>query len=84
MLKQIGAVLRKYRKKSQLTQSQVAEKLGNEGGHGYIGRIERGESPPKLEYIQRLLILYNKSEGEFFNDVTDKYVNKKPVDLKNR
>jgi len=73
MLKEIGQVLRIYREESTFTQEELAHQLGSKD-HGYVGRIERGESAPSLKYISKWLKICNKSESKFLNDVVKEYL----------
>ena len=48
----IGAVIKSYRKKANLTQEQLAFNAGL--NRGYISLLEKGQRNPKLETLQKL------------------------------
>ncbi len=48
----IGAALKYYRRLSGMTQAQVAEKA--EVNEKYYGKIERGESSPTVERLEKI------------------------------
>ena len=56
----------------------MAKIITGKQDHGYIGRIERGEQTPSIEYIEKLLEVYEKSEAQFFSDVELEYFPQKP------
>lgn len=72
MLKEIGRAIRQARIEAKLTQTQLANMIGEEH-HGYISRIETGRSPLSLEKLQEILNILHKHEGKFFQDVASEY-----------
>jgi transcriptional regulator with XRE-family HTH domain len=76
MKKQIGAVLKRFREEKEgTTQADVAKAVSKSGKahHGYIERIELGEKAPSVEYIEKLLEFYGRSEFDFFHALLSEY-----------
>lgn len=48
----IGEQIRYYRTMRNLTQEEIAERIGSTGS--YIGRIERGEKNVKIETLEKI------------------------------
>lgn len=78
-------MIQKYRKEAGLTQTGLAKRikeidqsgrLKQKNYHGYISRIETGKEAPSLEYLEIIIKILNKSEGKFFHDLTDEYLQK--------
>ena len=59
----IGQKLKEYRKKANLSQEQVAEKVGLAEKH--YGRLERGACMPALETFFKLISVLNIPLAEF-------------------
>lgn len=65
----IGKFLRYYRRLSNMTQAQVAEKAGiNEK---YYGELERDESSPTLNTLEKICIALNIEVKDFFQDTNE-------------
>ena len=63
-LKIFGLRIRELRKKSKLTQSELAEKIGL--STNFIGMVERGERNTSVDKIFKLSRAFNLSLAEFF------------------
>ena len=63
-LKIFGLRVRELRKKSKLTQSELAEKIGL--STNFIGMVERGERNTSVDKIFKLSHAFNLSLAEFF------------------
>lgn len=63
-LRIFGLRLRELRKKSKLTQSELAEKIGL--STNFIGMVERGERNTSVDKIFKLSCAFNLSLAEFF------------------
>jgi len=61
--KYIGQILRKYRKNLNLTQEELAEKIGIAEKH--YGKLERGTFSPSLETFFKLINILNIPISEF-------------------
>lgn len=61
---QVGALVRHHRKRSGLTQSQLAEKV--DLTPLTVGRIERGEAAPSFETLDRLSDVLAVDVRDFF------------------
>lgn len=73
----IGENVKKYREKSNLTQAELAEKVGI--GPASVSRIERGEKRMKIETLDAFadalgisvgLLFYQESNGELLLTLT--------------
>ena len=63
-LKIFGLRIRELRKKSKLTQSELAEKIGL--STNFIGMVERGERNTSVDKIFKLAKAFNISLAQFF------------------
>lgn len=63
-LRILGLRIRELRKKSKLTQSELAEKIGL--STNFIGMVERGERNTSVDKIFKLSRAFNLSLAEFF------------------
>ena len=63
-LKIFGLRVRELRKKSKLTQSELAEKIGL--STNFIGMVERGERNTSVDKIFKQSRAFNLSLAEFF------------------
>ena len=63
-LRIFGLRIRELRKKSKLTQSELAEKIGL--STNFIGMVERGERNTSVDKIFKLSRAFNLSLDEFF------------------
>ena len=63
-LRIFGLRIRELRKKSKLTQSELAEKIGL--STNFIGMVERGERNTSVDKIFKLSLAFNLSLAEFF------------------
>lgn len=63
-LRIFGLRIRELRKKSKLTQSELAEKIGL--STNFIGMVERGERNTSVDKIFKLSRAFNLSLAEFF------------------
>lgn len=63
-LKIFGLRVRELRKKSKLTQSELAEKIGL--STNFIGMVERGERNTSVDKIFKLAKAFNISLAQFF------------------
>ena len=63
-LRIFGLRVRELRKKSKLTQSELAEKIGL--STNFIGMVERGERNTSVDKIFKLSRAFNLSLAEFF------------------
>lgn len=54
LAKEIGLKLRNIRKKLELTQKQLSQKIPDKLDYTYIGKIERGEILPSLRMLKRI------------------------------
>lgn len=68
--KAIGRNIKRVRTSREITQGQVAEKLGF--SENYYGRVERGEEKPSLERLFELCYLFSTPLEEFFEGSYDK------------
>ncbi len=74
LLKQVGKVLKRYRKEAGFKrQDQLAKKIGGAIHHGFISRVETGRAAASLDYIEKWLSACKKDEKQFFHDVLDQY-----------
>lgn len=63
-LKNFGSRIQELRKKNNLTQSELAEKIGL--STNFIGMVERGERNTSVDKIFRLAKAFNVSLAQFF------------------
>lgn len=63
-LKNFGSRIQELRKKNNLTQSELAEKIGL--STNFIGMVERGERNTSVDKIFKLSRAFNLSLAEFF------------------
>ena len=63
-LRIFGLRIRELRKKSKLTQSDLAEKIGL--STNFIGMVERGERNTSVDKIFKLAKAFNISLAQFF------------------
>ena len=63
-LKIFGLRVRELRRKSKLTQSELAEKIGL--STNFIGMVERGERNTSVDKIFKLAKAFNISLAQFF------------------
>lgn len=63
-LKNFGSRIQELRKKNNLTQSELAEKIGL--STNFIGMVERGERNTSVEKIFKLAKAFNISLAQFF------------------
>ena len=63
-LRIFGLRIRELRKKSKLTQSELAEKIGL--STNFIGMVERGERNTSVDKIFKLAKAFNISLAQFF------------------
>lgn len=63
----IGKMIRKYRKEQGYTQQQFAEKASL--SPNYLGSIERGVQPPKLETLVNIANILNVTTDELLMGV---------------
>lgn len=63
-LKTFGARIQELRKKNNLTQSELAEKIGL--STNFIGMVERGERNTSVDKIFKLAKAFNISLAQFF------------------
>lgn len=78
----IGERLKKARKKKNLTQEQLAEKI--EVSIAFLSRIERGSSQINLKRLSQICSLLDVTEGEILNGVSNsssKYLNSEFTEL---
>jgi len=62
--KRFAKRLRKIRRSRDLTQEQLADMVG--GSLNFIGQLERGESAPSLETVQKIAEVLEVDVSEFF------------------
>jgi transcriptional regulator with XRE-family HTH domain len=62
--KRFGKRLRKLRRNKDLTQEQLADMVGV--SLSFIGQLERGESGPSLETVQKIAEVLEVDISEFF------------------
>lgn len=55
MIEHIGEMIREARQYRNMTQAQLAEKLGHHQS-GYVSRIETGEKIPGLGVLERIAV----------------------------
>jgi transcriptional regulator with XRE-family HTH domain len=65
-----GKRLRKLRRNMDLTQEQLADKVGV--SLNFIGQMERGENAPSLETVQKIAEVLNVDVSELFLPPEDK------------
>lgn len=63
-LKNFGSRIQELRKKNNLTQSELAEKIGL--STNFIGMVERGERNTSVDKIFKLAKAFNISLARFF------------------
>ncbi len=63
-LKTFGSRIQELRKKNNLTQSELAEKIGL--STNFIGMVERGERKTSVDKIFKLAKAFNISLAQFF------------------
>lgn len=63
-LKNFGSRIQELRKKNNLTQSELAEKIGL--STNFIGMVERGERNTSVDKIFKLAKTFNISLAQFF------------------
>ena len=63
-LKNFGSRIQELRKKNNLTQSELAEKIGL--STNFIGMVERGERNTSVDKIFKLAKEFNISLAQFF------------------
>lgn len=63
-LKTFGSRIQELRKKNNLTQSELAEKIGL--STNFIGMVERGERNTSVDKIFKLAKAFNVSLAQFF------------------
>ena len=63
-LKTFGSRIQELRKKNNLTQSELAEKIGL--STNFIGMVERGERNTSVDKIFKLAKAFNMSLAQFF------------------
>ena len=63
-LKTFGSRIQELRKKNNLTQSELAEKIGL--STNFIGMVERGERNTSVDNILKLAKAFNISLAQFF------------------
>lgn len=63
-LKTFGSRIQELRKKNNLTQSELAEKIGL--STNFIGMVERGERNTSVDKIFKLAKAFNISLSQFF------------------
>lgn len=63
-LKTFGSHIQELRKKNNLTQSELAEKIGL--STNFIGMVERGERNTSVDKIFKLAKAFNISLAQFF------------------
>ncbi len=63
-LKIFGSRIQELRKKNNLTQSELAEKIGL--STNFIGMVERGERNTSIDKIFKLAKAFNISLAQFF------------------
>lgn len=63
-LKTFGSRIQELRKKNNLTQSELAEKIGL--STNFIGMVERGERNTSVDKIFKLAKSFNISLAQFF------------------
>lgn len=63
-LKNFGSRIQELRKKNNLTQSELAEKVGL--STNFIGMVERGERNTSVDKIFKLAKAFNISLAQFF------------------
>lgn len=63
-LKTFGSRIKELRKKNNLTQSELAEKIGL--STNFIGMVERGERNTSVDKIFKLAKAFNISLAQFF------------------
>lgn len=63
-LKTFGSRIQEFRKKNNLTQSELAEKIGL--STNFIGMVERGERNTSVDKIFKLDKAFNISLAQFF------------------
>ena len=63
-LKTFGSRIQELRKKNNLTQSELAEKIGL--STNFIGMVERGERNTSVDKIFKLTKAFNISLAQFF------------------
>jgi len=62
---QVGALVRRYRKRAGLTQEALA--LSANMGASFIGDVERGRKKPSIESLEKILSVLGVSFEEFFS-----------------
>lgn len=79
---QVGKRIRFIRKREELTQAQLAEKVGL--SDNYIGLIERGAGHPTLETLGQIADVLRVGIGDFFlgenAELKDKHQTIKEID----
>ena len=68
--KKFGKRLRQIRRYKDLTQEQLAERVGV--SVEFIGYIERGQSAPSFETLEKIAEVLEVEVGEFFQSPKDK------------
>jgi transcriptional regulator with XRE-family HTH domain len=63
----LGQALRALRKRSGMTQEQVAERLGVDPT--FVGRLERGQRGAHWRTIRRILAAVNASVSDFAGEI---------------
>ena len=66
-LKTFGSRIQELRKKNNLTQSELAEKIGL--STNFIGMVERGERNTSVDKIFKLAKAFNISLAQFFETI---------------
>ncbi len=63
--KVLGRKIQRKRKQLELTQEDVADKVGI--SRAYMGYIEQGRNAPSLEILEKIAKVLKSSISEFFN-----------------
>ncbi len=61
----LGKKIQRKRKQLELTQEDVADKVGI--SRAYMGYIEQGRNAPSLEILEKIAKVLKSSISEFFN-----------------
>ena len=64
----IGERLKKLRKRLGLTQREFAERVHGDVGPSWIGKIERGQSSPSFQMLERIAKTFSVPLSYFFED----------------
>lgn len=66
LTKRLGSKIRKARKGAELTQRDLAHKIGHTGedAGSYISRVEQGRTQPRLTVLQKLAKVLGVSMGQ--------------------